>query len=140
MMPAVGSVRLEGAAELEHELGRWHRLEEWLLVGLALTHHGYSVRLDFDHIWASDGVVRPDLAQTERRVTIEMHAVQRLHVEGGLSRAMLDHPGRIDWGLSEVAQVRAQPCDDGVQLRVLWEGERQIVIDAKWAEVTPPPA
>ena len=60
--------------------------------------------------------------------------------EGGLSGAMLEHGARIDWGLSEVAEVRAQPCDDGVQLRVLWEGERQIVIDAKWAEVTPPPA
>ncbi len=95
------SARVEDAADLERELGRWDRLEECLLVGMALTHHGYSVRLDFDHIWASEGVIRQDLAQTERRVTIEMHAVQRLHIEGGLSRAMLEHRDRIDWGLSE---------------------------------------
>jgi hypothetical protein len=69
-----------------------------------------------------------------------MHAVQRLHMEGGLSRVMLEHGDRIDRGLSEVAHVRAQPCDDGVQLRVLWEGERHVVIDAMWADVTTPPA
>lgn len=137
-MKRMVSLRVDDAANLEVELGRWHHLDECLLLGLSLTHFGYSVRLDFNHIWASERRIRPDLSEREERVHIELHAVQRLHLEGGLSHQMISHPEQINWGLSEVATVRAESCDVGLRLLLLWENQRRIIIDAMWAELTLP--
>lgn len=137
-MADVGTVMFRDAAGLDAELQRWLRCEESLLVEMALTHHGYSARLAFNLTWASEGVLRPDLDKREQRLTIEMQGVQRLHLEGGLSQSMLDHPEAINWGLSEVSLLRAQPCAAGLQLHVLWEDERSIVIEAQSASVTEP--
>jgi hypothetical protein len=126
------------AAGLEAELERWVRCEESLLVELALTHHGYALRLAFNLTWASKGVLCADLGQREQRLTIEMQGVQRLHMEGGLTQSMLDHPERINWGLSEVDLVRAEECPDGVRLQVLATHDRSIVIDAQSASITEP--
>jgi hypothetical protein len=134
----MGTTGFQEAARLDDELRRWLHCEESLLVETALTHHGYGVRLAFNLTWASEGVLRPDLDSREQRLTIEMHGVQRLHMEGGLTQAMLDHPENINWGLSEVASLRAAPCPDGLQLQVLWEDDRSIIIDAQSASVTEP--
>ena len=139
MMADVGTVMFREPAGLDAELERWLlRGQESLLVEMALTHHGYSVRLAFNLTWASEGVLRPDLDKREQRLTIEMHGVQRLLMEGGLSQSMLDNPEAINWGLSEVSLLRAAPCAAGLQLQVLWEGERSIVIDAQSASVIKP--
>ncbi|PWN03039.1 hypothetical protein DJ010_11770 [Nocardioides silvaticus] len=134
----MGGAGFTVAARLDDELRRWLRCEESLLVEMALTHHGYGVRLGFNLTWASEGVLRPDLDSREQRLTIEMRGVQRLHMEGGLSQRMLDYPEAINWGLSEVSLLRAEPCAAGLQLQVLWEGERRIVIDAQSASVIGP--
>lgn len=133
------SLRFNDAASLELELSRWHHLDECLLLEMTLTQFGYGVRLTFDHIWASDGHVRQDLGQREERLVIELSAVERLLLEGDLTKAMIDHPEAINWGLSEVAGVRAQPCEAGLRLLLSWESDRKIVIDAKWADVLRPP-
>lgn len=135
---AVDPLRFNDAVSLERELSRWHHLDECLLIEMALTQFGYGVRLAFNHIWASEGHVRPDLDQREERVIIELSAIQRLVLEGGLSQHMIDHPDRINWGLSEVATVHAEPCEAGLRLLLLWEQDRKIVIEARWADVVPP--
>ncbi|QYJ03167.1 hypothetical protein KUV85_12580 [Nocardioides panacisoli] len=126
------------AAALDHELRGWLRGQESLLVEMTLTRHGYGLRLGFDLARLSDGVLRPDLDTREQRLTIEMEGVQRLLMEGGLTTSMVRHPEAIDWGLSEVAVLRAQPCTAGIQFQVLWEGERRIVVDAHSARVAGP--
>ena len=137
-MAGVDTVMFREAAGLDAELERWVRCEESLLTEMALTHHGYAVRLAVNLTWAAEGVLRPDLDQREQLLIIEMQGVQRLHMEGGLTRSMLDHPEVISWGLAEVALLRAHPCPAGLQLDVLWENERRIVIDAHTATVTRP--
>ena len=126
------------AAGLDAELERWRRAEEALLVEMSLVHHGYVLRLVFDLVRTDDGVLRTDLDEHEARLTIEMVGVQRLHMEGDLTASMLDHPELIDWGLSEVAALRAGPSGTGLQLQVRWEGDRRIVVDARSARVTGP--
>lgn len=134
----MGARGFTDAERLDEELGRWLRCEESLLVEMALTRHGYGVRLAFTLAWASEGVLRPDLDRREDRLTVEVLGVQRLHLEGGLTQVMLDQPEAIDWGLSDVSLLRAEPCPAGLQLQVLWEGERRIVIEAQSASVMGP--
>lgn len=137
-MTEVDTVTFREAAGLDAELERWVRGEESLLTEMALTHHGFAVRLALNLTWAAEGVLRPDLDQREQLLIIEMEGVQRLHMDGGLTRSMLDNPEGINWGLAEVALLRAHQCPAGLQLNVLWENERRIVIDAHTATVTRP--
>jgi hypothetical protein len=137
MMRAMTTTFFRDGELLDGELLRWLRLEESLLVEMAQTHHGYSFRLVFK-LWDVPGFLRSDLPKGAHHLTVEMQGVQRLRLEGGLSQVMLEHPEGIDWGLSEVALVRAEPSSYGLQLQVLWEGERQIVIDAASAYVLNP--
>lgn len=99
-------------------------LEESLLSALELTHHGYAAELRFAHLRRGRPV--PETSQ----VTLIMEAVSALRLDGGLSEAMVQHPDRINWGLSEVAQVSAYSAEPGVGLLVAWEGKREIRVEA----------
>lgn len=132
------TLRFVNAAELYTELERWHHLGECLLLELSLIRFGFGVRLVFDNIWAAEGRVRDDLGEREERLVIELMGVQRLVLEGNLSQEMIDDPDEINWGLSEVAQVRAVPCAAGLRLRLSWEDDRSIVVEASWADVLRP--
>jgi hypothetical protein len=99
-------------------------LEESLLSALELTHHGYSAELRFAHLRRG----RP-VSETSQ-VTLVMEAISALRLDGGLSEAMVQHPDRINWGLSEVALVSAYSAEPGVGLLVAWEGEREIRVEA----------
>jgi hypothetical protein len=99
-------------------------LEESLLTGLELTHHGYSAEVRFEHLRRGKPV--PETSQ----VTVVMEAVATLHLTGGLSESMVQHPERINWGLSEVSQVSAYEAGPGVGLLVQWEDDREIRVEA----------
>jgi hypothetical protein len=99
-------------------------LEESLLTGLELTHHGYSVDVRFEHLRRGKPV--PQTSQ----VTVVMEAVSALHLTGGLSETMVQHPEQINWGLSEVAHVSAYEARHGVGLLVEWEDDREIRVEA----------
>jgi hypothetical protein len=99
-------------------------LEESLLNAVEVTHYGYSAELRFAHLRRG----RP-VSET-RQVTLVMEAVSALRLDGGLSEAMVEHPDRINWGLSEVARVSAYAAEPGVGRLVAWEGEREIRVEA----------
>jgi hypothetical protein len=101
-----------------------HNLEESLLSALELTHHGYSAELRFAHLRGGRPVPETSL------VTVVMEAVWVLRLTGGLSDEMVQHPERINWGLSEVALVSAYSADPGVGLLVAWEDKREIRVEA----------
>ena len=127
VVPFVESDSLNTALQAVDNLG------ECLLSALTLTHHGYSVELQFEHLRQGRSV--PETAV----VTVVMKAVQELHVNGYLSQRMVDHPDEINWGLSEVAWVTGYPAAAGVGLRVAWENEREITVEAGrvWFSTSP---
>ena len=116
-------------------LDRHGHLEESLLLELRLVDHGYTVELDFDP-WPND-LRSANSEPTESRptVTLRLMGVASLELVGGLTDVMLAHPEGINWGLSEVAIVEVKDTNHGPCLRVLWEGERRVVIYFQSAEV-----
>jgi hypothetical protein len=108
-------------------------LQESLLTALELTRHGYSAELRFAHLRRGRPV--PETSQ----VTVVMEAVSALRLNGGLSEAMVQHPERINWGLSEVALVSAYAAEPGVGLLVAWEDEREIRVEAARARFNASP-
>jgi hypothetical protein len=101
-------------------------LEESLLDGLLLTHFEFSAELRFTQVRRG----RP--VDESRHVVVEMIGVSTLSLQGGLTAAMLKHPERVNWGLSELATVSAYPCSNGFGLPS-WEDERGIRVEANQA-------
>ena len=54
------------------------------------------------------------------QLTVVMEAVSAMCLTG--AEAMVQHPERVDWGLSEVAVVGAYSTEPGIGLLVAWEG------------------
>ncbi len=101
---------------------------------LCLVSNGYSVHVEFTVI------IDPNGRQLEEAldVGIDLEGVQGLTLVGGLTARMLEYPKDVDWGLSEVAQVRVTSSGDGVRFEALWEGERRVEIECRRAAFTVP--
>jgi hypothetical protein len=119
---------------LNSDLREVDNLEESLLIGLELTHHGYSAELRFEHLRSGQPAPESSL------VTVLMEAISSLRLIGGLSKTMVQHPEAINWGLSEVAHVSAYSADPGLGLLIAWEDEREIRVEAARAQVSTSPA
>jgi len=109
-------------------------LEESLFRSLELVRYGYTVVLQFDHLRLG----RP--VQDSALVTVTMEAVSAMRLVGALSTAMVQHPERINWGLSEVALVAAYQVPGGIGIKVQWENERSVTVEAAWASISSTPA
>lgn len=117
-------------------ISRWLKqsggLSEALMKELRLVSFGYSVHVEFSVITDPEGHVLGEPLD----VGLDLDGVQRLTLEGGLTSRMLEHPEEINWGLSEVAQVRVSPSEDGVHFEALWEGERRVEVHCRQATLT----
>lgn len=127
-------VHLADARSLSDALRQFDNLEECLLLSLGLVHHGYTAELRFEHLRRGRAV--PETAF----VTVTMEAVSTLRLVGGLSRSMVEHPENINWGLSEVALVNSYPATAGIGLKVAWESDRLIIVEAARASISVSPA
>lgn len=120
---------------IQSALERHRHLEESLLLELHLVHHGYSVELAFAP-WAGDqSAATRASAERPLVVTFRLDGVSSLEIVGGLTDTMLANPDKIDWGLSEVAVVEVDDIESAPCLRVLWEGERRIIVHFRSAVV-----
>jgi hypothetical protein len=131
-----------GPKELATALQAWRSLQECLLDDLRFANYGYSVELTFNYIWDRAGRLRPGAQEQPLHVRIRLDGVQELHMAGGLTESILARPELIDWGLSEVALVRAIHSKRApLALEVRWEGgERRIEIHFHEFEFSAPDA
>lgn len=124
-------------------LARYHGFQECLLTDVRWDRFGTAIHLDFAYIWA-DGPQRDQLLPEPRTVTLTLDGVQEFSVKNRLSSAVLSHPERLDWGLTEISQVRmGHPAgrggsgagSDGTadHLIIEWESARRI--DAVFAQM-----
>lgn len=128
-------MRVDTVERISRWLEQSGGLFEALLTELRLVNHGYSVRVEFSVVVDRAGHVLDDPLD----VGFDLDGVRRLTLEGGLTSAMLEHPERINWGLSEVSQVRVASCDDGIRFEARWEGgERRVEVDCRRATLTAP--
>ena len=68
-----------------------------------------------------------------------MEGVSVLRLTGGLSESMVQHPERINWGLSEVAKVSAYSAGPNIGLSIAWETKREIRVEAARVRFTASP-
>lgn len=127
-------MKLESLDEINDWLPQVDNLWESLMDELSLTHFGYSARVVFTLVIDRNGRVLEQPLQA----TFDLEGVQELSLHGALTPRMLEHPDRINWGLSEVARVRVTPADDGILFEALWEGERRVEIRCRRATLTVP--
>jgi hypothetical protein len=97
---------------LDAFLSEWNSFEECLLHDLRPVHFGYGLQVDIPVL-----------------VSLHLMGVQRLEFTGALSPAMLADPEQINWGLTEIANVRRFDVPGLVGLAIEWEGQRQLKVE-----------
>lgn len=136
-------------ADFVAALASQHDLRECVLLRACFDHYLYSLDLEFDQIWSPIGDVRGDIHQTLQPVLIRLEGIHRFALDGGLSDRMVECPNEMDWGLNEVALVRASergPLNSRVTgsttvaLEVQWEGARRIEVECARASLRMLPA
>lgn len=130
-------------AALEAALVRYGWFQECLLKDIRWDRFGTTIHLDFDYIWDGGGPEAGRIRDEPRRITLSLLGVQELKIHNALTAAILAHPERLDWGISEISRVRLEPAPDTGNaaeskggphnLVVEWESERRI--DAIFTEM-----
>jgi hypothetical protein len=114
---------------LEEALGRWHSFDECLLNEMRFVRFGFGIDLVFNYIWQTKDRVRNNILDNPHLVTFGLLGVESLQFHGGLTSGLRANFDRINWGLSEVATVRAFHTHDNLGLSVLWESSRQLRVE-----------
>lgn len=116
------------AESLSEWLRRWRNLEECLLHEIQISPDLYQVVLKFNNVWGDDGAVRESVLEEPDLLTLRLTGVEEFRFVGALTEGMKQHPERIDWGLTEVAAVRAHSRHGEIELFVEWESERRLKV------------
>ncbi|MFI0417419.1 hypothetical protein [Spongiactinospora sp. 9N601] len=128
---------LTDPAAIRAALAHYQNFGECIITDVGWAHYGTSIEVSFDYIW--DGTrIRDDLGTRPHIVVVRAVLVQEMHLGNALNVSMLEHPEKLNWGLSEVAQVvlvedsdMARPYShpSGLQchhLAIRWEAKRRI--------------
>lgn len=107
---------------------RWRGFESCLLHEVRVWNFLYNVDLVFNYVWSSGNDVRPDVLTSPFFVTLRLVGVEDLRYVGALTEGMRQHPERINWGLSEVANVEVVDRGELVGLSVIWESDRALEV------------
>ncbi|MET4224892.1 hypothetical protein [Oerskovia enterophila] len=119
---------------------RWHGFQECYLEEVRVEEFGYSLRLTFDHVWQSEGVLRDDL-DVPSLVSLRCVGVRRLEYVADAPARTVANRAQLAPGCTEVSLVVAIPSDDPVAIRLGWEWDgRELEIHCVAVEEVPPEA
>jgi hypothetical protein len=113
------------STSLETILTRYRRFEECLLTRVELSGNAEAT-IEFGYIW-DDEVAGSAVLADPRPVVLALRHVSAITGDLHLSSVQKENAGRLDWGILEVAQVRALTPESGAslqRLRIEWEDER----------------
>lgn len=114
--------------ELASQLGEWRNFEECLFHEIRWTNWLYSADLVFNYVWDRSGRIRSDVLEEPVLVALHVVGIESLRFVGALTEGMKRESERINWGLSEVAWVKATEQDTMVAISVDWGGQRRLEI------------
>jgi len=129
---------LESVEMIADYLSQHRAFEECILEDIRCRHYATVVDLVFDYVWSSDGSLRSEFEQPDRRV-LTFHNVQEFRLFNALTEHMVLHPEELNWGMNEVALVRVVSESTVIgkyeqlpipihHVRCQWEGDRRIDI------------
>ncbi|MEU6020805.1 hypothetical protein [Micromonospora sp. NPDC047134] len=112
---------------LRERLEKWGNFEECLVHDVRPIIFGFGLDLVMNYVW-DDGGIREDALDVPHLVTLRMLGVDYLCFAGGLTESMKGDPGRINWGLTEVAHIVPVSAPSGLGIAVEWEGSRRLEV------------
>lgn len=128
---------LTDAGAIRNALARHRNFEECLLTDVRWVDFGMTIDLCVNYIWDGSGV-RARISEDPHPIVLRARKVQELNVRNSITSAIAREPDRVNWGISEFAQIvllgdspaarRYSDVGDGVyhHLVVEWEGARRI--------------
>jgi hypothetical protein len=119
---------------IRERLEEWGNFEDCLLHDVRPIIFGFGVDLVVNYIWR-DGGVRENALEVPHLVTLRMLGVDRLCFVGDLSESMKSDPGKINWGLTEIAHIKPVPTSADLGIAVEWEGNRRLEVGFSKLEI-----
>src|SRR5260370_8170590 len=117
-------------ASVARVIGELNQLRECIIRRIAWDEPGMQLVVQLDYIWTDDGRITFTVGQVPKVLTLTFALVTLLLLKNPLTPPMLEHPDRLDWGISEIAQLdviessELDVNDDFVAVRFVWEGRR----------------
>lgn len=115
--------------EAEEALSRYRYFEECLLEEVRWREAGRVAELKFGYIWEEDPGGHGVLNQP-RPVIVRLVDALSLSIDSPLTSFMLENSDRLDWGVTEIAQLRmARPSELLPRVRGM---EHALQVVAEW--------
>jgi hypothetical protein len=118
-------------AEAREAISALHELQECLIKEISWAENQLEVIVKLAYIWTDAGEICFTVKQEPRQLTLRFQIVNEFEMSNALTEAMLQEPGRINWGISEIAKLAigpAQDSDEFARAEFIWEWGRRIVI------------
>jgi|tagenome__1003787_1003787.scaffolds.fasta_scaffold20031757_2 hypothetical protein len=112
---------------LRERLEEWSNFEECLVHDVRPVIFGFGLDLVMNYVW-DGGRVREDALDAPYFVTLRMLGVDSVRFVGGLTESMKADPGKIGWGLTEIAHIVPISAPSGLAIAVEWEGVRRLEV------------
>jgi hypothetical protein len=118
-------------ADMAAALAQLHHLQECIIRRIAWSEPAMQLTVELDYIWTDDGFICFTKREQARRLTLTFEHTSRVVIDNALSDAMIEHPEKLDWGISEIARLDLDAAQDDVSsgfilARFRWEGARHI--------------
>lgn len=104
-------------------------LQECIIRSVVWSEPEMGLVIQLSYIWTDEGRICFEAGAQPRVLTLDFSLVDRLVMHNAINSAMLAHPERLDWGVSEIARVdvpEVTGTGDFALMHFLWEGDRAI--------------
>lgn len=112
-------------------LAALHGLRECVITHLNWSETPLSLVVRLMYIWTDSGDVCFSVGLEPREIILRFGVINKFCMLNALTPAMIKEPGRIDWGISEIAElILRQSADsfDFAEAEFAWESSRRILI------------
>jgi hypothetical protein len=116
-----------------------HGLQECVIIHVGWSEIPPQLVVRLAYVWTDDGKICFAAGEAPREITLRFEVVNELHMFNALTTPMLQEPHRINWGISEIAELvisSPKDSDDFGQAEFIWEGQRRMTVIFRAVTVT----
>jgi hypothetical protein len=119
---------------IRESLARLKDLRECIIESIVWHELEMALAMELLYIWTDDGRISYTVNEAPRLLTLRFTLVNNLVLGNGLNAAMVEHPERINWSISEIAKAELfehrseQRGPEFIGMRFIWEGDLRIEV------------
>jgi hypothetical protein len=141
-LPTESMSVLTDKADIAAAIAKLHDLQECIIRNIAWDEPAMRLTVTLDYIWTEDGSICFTQGLEPRKITLTFQLTTLLMINNALTAIMIEHPERLNWGISEIARLEIVPGEDlgvahgFVGARFVWEIDRRIEVAFRQLQIS----